>query len=82
MPKIKGIDFDFGDEVLTIPPLSLGALELLQDRLATVVMGSTDPKSVGTVIDRLCPRHRGPSVWSHRERSLPERGFEHWRFEY
>lgn len=51
MPKIKGNDFDFGLVVLTIPPLSLGDLELLQDRMGTLQVGATDAKSVGTVID-------------------------------
>lgn len=51
MPKIKGNDFDFGSVVLTIPPLSLGDLELLQDRMGTLQVGATDAQSVGTVID-------------------------------
>lgn len=51
MPKIKGLEFDFGGAVLTIPPLSLGDLELLQDRISALQVGSVDPASVGTIID-------------------------------
>lgn len=51
MAKIAGIDFDFGVAVLTIPPLSLGDLELLQDRLGKLKMDMFDTASVGTVID-------------------------------
>ena len=51
MAKIAGIAFDFGGETLTIPPLSLGDLELLQERLAALQIGSLEPQSVSTVID-------------------------------
>lgn len=48
---IPGIEFDFGAEVLTIPPLSLGDLELLQDRLGSLQIETLDTTSIGTVID-------------------------------
>lgn len=53
VPKIKGIEFDFGGEVLVIPPLSLGSLEVLQDRLATLstVASALEPAAVKTVVD-------------------------------
>ena len=51
MPKIPGIEFDFGSEVLIIPPLALGDLEMLQERLSTLNVGAMDAGSVGTVID-------------------------------
>lgn len=49
--KIPGIDFDFGGETFTVPPLALGDLELLQERLGAVQVGSLDAASVSTVID-------------------------------
>ena len=50
---IPGILFDFGGgRVLTVPPLALGALELLQERLATAqALPATDPAVVATTID-------------------------------
>lgn len=51
MAKIAGVNFDFGAETLIIPPLALGDLELLQERLAALQLGSLDPQSVSTVID-------------------------------
>lgn len=51
MPKIKGIEFTFADQTYIVPPLSLGDLELLQERIATLQVGATDPKSISTVID-------------------------------
>ena len=49
--KIKGIPVPFGDQTLVIPPLSLGALEQLQDRLANMREDMSDPEYIGTVID-------------------------------
>lgn len=49
--KVKGIPFDFNGRVLVIPPLSLGALEQLQDRLANMREDMGDPEYIGTVID-------------------------------
>lgn len=51
--KVKGIPFPFGDLTLVIPPLSLGAMEQLQDRLAGMDEDLTSPEYVGTVIDTL-----------------------------
>lgn len=51
MPKIKGIDFDFGGEVLTIPPLALGDFELLQERLGALQLGAADSDTVKTIVD-------------------------------
>lgn len=51
MAKIKGIDFPFPDGTLTVPPLSLGDLELLQERLGALQLGAADAKSVATTID-------------------------------
>ena len=48
---IPGIEFDFGAEVLVVPPLALGDLELLQDRLGVLQIQTLDATSVGTVID-------------------------------
>jgi len=51
MAKIKGIEFDFPDGTLILPPLSLGDLELLQERLATLDLSKPDKTNVGTAID-------------------------------
>lgn len=52
MPKFPGIEFDFGGgQVMVIPPLALGDLEMLQDRLASLQLSTLDAKSIGTVID-------------------------------
>lgn len=51
MAKIKGILFDFGGESLVIPPISLGALEQLQERIGSFTGDVTDSQQVGTVID-------------------------------
>lgn len=50
---IPGVQFDFGGgRAYLLPPLSLGALELLQERLATLpTLTSTDPEAVRTIID-------------------------------
>jgi len=48
---IPGIEFDFGAEVLLVPPLALGDLELMRDRLGSMELGSLDAQSVGTIID-------------------------------
>lgn len=49
--KVKGIPYTFGDSVLVIPPLSLGAMERLQERLAGMSDDMFDPENIGTVID-------------------------------
>lgn len=51
MPKIKGIEFPFPDGPLTVPPLALGDLELLQERLGALQVGAADATSVATTID-------------------------------
>ena len=48
--KVAGISFPFPDGPLVVPPLTLGALEQLQDRLASF-KGGVDKESVATVID-------------------------------
>lgn len=49
--KVKGIPYDFGGRVLVIPPLSLGAMEQLQGRLADLDERNISPEYIGTVID-------------------------------
>lgn len=54
MPEmIPGVEFDFGGgRVYTIPPLPLGALQRLQDKLGKLNASSAlEPASVATVID-------------------------------
>jgi hypothetical protein len=54
MPElIPGIEFSFGGgRVYTLPPLSLGALERLQGKLAGLSSANaTDPESIKTVVD-------------------------------
>lgn len=51
-PLIPGIAFTFGGRVLQIPPLSLGDLEALQQRLDELpTLEATNPKAVATVLD-------------------------------
>lgn len=49
--KYRGIPFDFGGRVLVIPPISLGALEPLQERLTGMSDDMFDPENISTVID-------------------------------
>ena len=51
MAKILGIDFDFGGEVLTIPPLSLGDLEAFQERLGKLDLNGLAPENISTCIE-------------------------------
>jgi hypothetical protein len=48
-----GVEFDFGGgQRLLVPPLSCGALELLQDRLNELpTLAATDTQAVRTVVD-------------------------------
>ncbi|WP_337881807.1 hypothetical protein [Chromobacterium haemolyticum] len=48
--KVKGVPVTLGDKKYIIPPLNLGALEQLQERLAAFT-GGIDAASVGTVLD-------------------------------
>lgn len=52
MVKIKGIPLELGGETYVVPPMPLGALEAMQDRIQTFA-GGLDGASVGTVIDCL-----------------------------
>lgn len=52
MVKVKGISFPFNNEqTLVIPPIALGALEQLQERITAFTGDAMDSKSVATVID-------------------------------
>lgn len=51
MAKIKGIEFTFGEEKLVIPPISLGALEQLQERIGKFSGDALDAGQVATVVD-------------------------------
>lgn len=48
--KIKGIPLPLGGKTYIVPPLNLGALERLQERL-TSFTGGIDQESVSTVLD-------------------------------
>lgn len=49
--KIKGIPLELGGETFVVPPLSLGALEQLEDQLAAFTGDISDRKQVATAID-------------------------------
>lgn len=51
MAQIKGITFDFGAATLVIPPIALGALEQLQQRITEFKGEVLDKAQVATVID-------------------------------
>lgn len=51
-PRVPGIRLALAGVELIVPPLSLGALEDMQDRL-TAFAGGADPASVATAIDAL-----------------------------
>lgn len=63
---IPGVEFDFGaGRIYTVPPLSLGALQLLQDRLAALsTLSSMDPVAVATMIEaaHLALRRNYPAI--------------------
>lgn len=51
IPKVKGVQVEFADgTVLTVPPLNLAAVELLQERLVKFT-GGMDKESVALVVD-------------------------------
>lgn len=50
-PKVKGVAFEFANgDKMTVPPLNLGSIELLQERLAKFT-GAMDSESIALVID-------------------------------
>lgn len=49
--KVKGIPVDFSGTERIVPPLSLGALEQLQDGLAEFAGDIRDPKQVALIVD-------------------------------
>lgn len=49
--NVPGVAFPFPGKALVIPPLSLGDLEQLLDRINMVMAGSIDKDSIATVID-------------------------------
>lgn len=49
--RIPGVEFPFPGKPLVIPPLALGDLEQLLDRINLVMAGSMDKDSIATVID-------------------------------
>ena len=63
---IPGVEFDFGGaRIYLVPPLSLGALQLLQDRIAQLTtLNSLDPVAVATMIEaaHLALRRNYPAI--------------------
>jgi len=52
VPRFKGLEFDFGGQRLVIPPLTLGALESMQERLQRLEgVSSIEPEAIRTVVD-------------------------------
>ncbi len=51
MTKHKGIPVQLGETTFVIPPLALGALEQLQDRIAAFKGDIRDATQVATVLD-------------------------------
>jgi hypothetical protein len=49
--KIKGVAVVLGGDTYVIPPLSLGAVEQLQDRISKFTGDVTDRDQIATVID-------------------------------
>lgn len=49
--KVKGIPVQLGGEALVVPPLALGALEQLQDRIANFQGDIRDKEQIATVLD-------------------------------
>ncbi len=49
--KIKGMPVDLAGTVYVIPPLSLGALEAMQDGLSSVNTAALDRESTRTILD-------------------------------
>lgn len=61
--KIKGIAVQMGGTSYVIPPMALGALEQLQERIAAFQGDIRDKDQVATVID---------AAWSALKRNYPE----------
>lgn len=63
---IPGVEYDFGGgRVFIVPPLSLGALQFMQDRLAALpTLNSIDPVAVKTMIEaaHLALRRNYPAI--------------------
>ena len=51
MPRFKGIEFDLGGTCYVVPPLSMGDLEYMQDKLATFEQFSLNAESAKVIID-------------------------------
>lgn len=51
LPKIKGIAIDFGGTTMIVPPLSLGAMQQLQEGLANFTGDIRDPAQIALIID-------------------------------
>jgi hypothetical protein len=75
---IPGVEYDFGGgRVYTIPPLSLGALQLMQDRLAALpTLNSIDPVAVRTMIESayLALRRNYPDITTDEVAELVDLG--------
>lgn len=48
---IKGIPFPFGEKTLIVPPLSLGALEAMEEQIAKLTANEKDPAQVTAALD-------------------------------
>jgi len=48
---LKGVIVNLSGTDYEVPPLTLGQLERLQDRLAKAAPGSLDPGTIGTIIE-------------------------------
>ncbi|RZA14045.1 MAG: hypothetical protein EOP02_27255 [Proteobacteria bacterium] len=49
--NVPGVSFPFPGKTLVIPPLALGDLEQLLERINAVMAGNMDRDSIATVID-------------------------------
>lgn len=67
MIKVKGVPIEMGGETYVVPPLPLGVLEAMQDRLAAM-NGGLDKESVATTIDCLfaCLKRNYPDMTRER----------------
>ena len=51
MVKFKGIEFDLGGTVYVVPPLSMGDLEVMQDKLAAFENFSLNAASAKVILE-------------------------------